>query len=152
MSDVEHLASLFLGELIGEGVARRVYAYRPDPANFVVKVQTRGSYEEHDYQNIAEWSLWCMASPDLANWLAPCVALGADGGALLQHRCEPCPTHLIPKRVPKVLGDLHRANFGVLAGKVVVTDYGRNLSLRMSANAKVMRAVKLDEFTSLGSE
>jgi len=145
------IARLFLGELLGEGVSRRVFAYRPAPDDFVVKVHTKGSLESHDYQNIAEWMMWEEANAALRQWLAPCSAISTCGMALLQRRCEPCPTHLVPKKVPKVLGDLHLANFGILDGLVVVKDYGRNYALRFAANARAMRKLDLGEYTPLST-
>lgn len=143
------VSSLFLGDILGEGVARRVYAYRPDPEMYVVKVQNNGgNHSRFDFQNIAEWSLWQAANAKLARWLAPCYAMSPSGHALLQRRCEPCPSHLIPAKVPQVLGDLHTANFGILGGKVVVVDYGRHLALELTANATAMRSLNLDERTS----
>lgn len=139
------VAGLFLGEFLGGGIARRVYAYRPEPMHFVVKVQTDGAGEDHDYQNIAEWTLWCESrGKPLEEYLAPCLALSPCGGSLLQVRCEPCPRHLLPAKVPKVLGDLHTANFGIFEGRPVVMDYGRNYAIRMAANAKAMRKVRGD--------
>lgn len=148
-ASLEHVSGLFLGKLLGMGISRRVYEYRPSPENWVVKVQMSSASEEHDYQNIAEWTLWENASSSLRPWLAPCIALSPGGGALLQARCEPCPLHLIPKKMPKVLGDLHQANFGIYEGKVVVHDYGRHFAYRFAANARAMRKVNLDEHTSL---
>lgn len=147
----QHVASLFLGKLLGQGVSRKVYEFRPWPGDYVVKVQTGESYEDGDYQNIAEWALWQGADLKLRQWLAPCVLLGPGGGALLQVRCEPCPEHLIPKKIPKVLGDAHKANFGIHKERVVVTDYGRNFVHRLAANARVMRKVNLDEYTELST-
>lgn len=142
------LKGLILGEHLGGGVAREVYAFRPWPDQYVVKVQTDSAFEDHDYQNIAEWTLWENASEDLAEYLAPLISISPCGGALLQVRCEPCPRHLIPKKLPKVLGDLHEGNFGVFKGRVVVMDYGRNYALRMTANAKLMRRVNLNARTT----
>lgn len=143
-NDALKVAGLFLGKLLGQGVARRVYEYRPRPYDYVVKVQAISEDNAHDYQNIAEWSLWCAATDRLRQWLAPCYCLSPDGMALLQARCEPCPEHLIPKRAPKIFGDLHQRNFGVFEKRVVVTDYGRNIALDLMANAKTMRKVYFD--------
>jgi hypothetical protein len=133
------LSNLFLGELLGKGIARKVYALRPWPAEYVVKVQTRQSFEEGDYQNIAEWELWSHADPKLRRWLAPCISLSPCGRALIQVRTETIYRAAIPKRVPAVLGDLHQDNFGHYKGKVVLRDYGRHLAYKLSANAKTMR-------------
>lgn len=131
------LRGLFLGPYIGGGVARKVFAYGPDPLNWVVKIED----EERDFQNVAEWGLWNTARTPLRHWLAPCFYISPCGLALLQARCEPCPVHLIPTKVPKVLGDLHEGNWGLFNKKPVVLDYGRHLALTLTANAKSMKAL-----------
>lgn len=133
--DTEAVSRLFLGEHLGSGVSRHVYTYRPQPKKFVVKVE----YADCDFQNVAEWELWCNAKASLKKWLAPCWDISPCGKALLQERAEPCPTHLLPKRVPAVLGDLHKANFGIIEGRVVLMDYGRHLALHLAANVKAMK-------------
>lgn len=130
------LAALFLGEYIGGGIARHVFAYRPRPEEYVVKIELG---EDLDFQNIAEWQMYWSAAPSLRRWLAPCSDLSPNGRVLIQHRCEPCPTHMIPKRMPKVLADTHDGNFGILNGKVVLHDYGRNNLHKLTANGKSMR-------------
>jgi hypothetical protein len=135
----QSVASLFLGKHLGSGIARDVYEYRPHPSGYVVKVERRDPDEGLDFQNIAEWELWSNSATALTKWLAPVIALSPDGRCLLQARCEPCPKHMLPKRVPSILGDCHSGNFGLYKSKVVLMDYGRNLAMTIAANAKAMR-------------
>ncbi|MCW2317112.1 hypothetical protein M2322_002666 [Rhodoblastus acidophilus] len=113
-----------------------MFVYRP-AQSLVVKLQY-GDDDRPDFQNIAEWSLWSSATKGLRKWLAPCHFISSNGMVLLQERCEPCPEHLIPLRVPKVLDDLHVGNWGIFEGRPVARDYGRNLAYQMTANAKAM--------------
>lgn len=133
------LLTLVLGEHLGSGVDRHTYVLAINDA-FVVKVQ----HGEGDFQNIAEWELWRTASDGLKKYLAPCLQISRGGRALVQRRCEPCPTHMLPTSLPKVLGDLHADNIGLLEGRPVVMDYGRHLALAMTANAKAMKKVYYD--------
>lgn len=123
---------------MGQAYAAQCLPIAPNPEAYVVKVETG---ERLDFQNIAEWAMWQASSKALARWLAPCIFISPNGRVLLQARCEPCPAHMIPKKVPKVLADLHQKNFGILDGKVVLMDYGRNLALTLTANAKQMTLV-----------
>lgn len=137
---LDDLADLVLGAKLGEGVDRETYEYGLAPDDYVVKVQ-RGEY---DWQNIAEWQLWVNAPPKLRKHLAPIMAISRGGRVLVMARCEPCPTHLLPKRMPSVLSDLHADNIGLYQGKPVAMDYGRHLAAMMAANASVMKEVIYD--------
>ena len=138
------MSNPFFGKLLGEGVARKVYVYDPVPT-LVVKVQTRLSYKDRDYQNIAEFDLWEEAKgTPLEKWMAPIYWLSRDGRYLLQDRCDPCPFDRIPLKVPKVFEDCHEGNFGLLKGKPVLIDFGRNRAHRLAVNAKGMRKVEAD--------
>lgn len=149
--------SLLLGRCLGEGVARRVYKWLPDE-NLVAKMQTRESYEDRDYQNIAEWQLWANASELLRPWLAPCKWISPCGTLLLQSWCSVpvVPSSKIPKKVPGILADCHEWNFGELwdeethKNRVVLVDYGRHWAVEMASNAKAMR--KMVSVDSDGSQ
>ena len=134
---LDQLRDFLLGERLGFGVDREVYVYRPDP-RLVIKLQVG----EYDFQNVAEWNLWVNASAALRKHLAPVHDISPTGAVLLQARCEPCPEHLIPAKMPKVLADLHKDNLGLYEGRPVAVDYGRHLAYAMSANAKAMSKVR----------
>lgn len=136
--------SLVLGKCLGEGVARRVYEWLPDDT-LVAKLQMRESYQDRDYQNIAEWQLWTNASAELKKWLAPCKWISPCGTLLLQHWCSQPVRLPIPGKVPPILADCHDDNFGELwdeearKTRVVLVDYGRNWAIEMASNAKAMK-------------
>jgi hypothetical protein len=123
------------GQHLGSGIDREVYVCGWDDS-LVIKVQ-RGA---GDFQNQAEWSLWCSAKARLKRWLAPCHAISPSGLILLQARCLPIEWHKVPDAWPAILGDMHDANIGMLDGKVVAQDYGRNqIADLMSANVNIMK-------------
>jgi len=132
----DDLLTLLLGERLGEGVSRAVYRHACWPDQYVVKVSKLQQDWGHDFQNIAEWELWHAAGESLRLWLAPCVHLSRLGTAMVQVYCEPCPTHLIPKKAPAILEDMHGGNWGVLNGRPVALDYGRHAALQMACSAK----------------
>lgn len=140
---VQDLLSM-LGEPVGSGVDRAVFHWPFEINGYpaVVKVTT-GAY---DFQNVAEWHLWQAASDHLRPHLAPVLAVSPRGTLLWMVRCEPCPSHLIPSKMPAVLRDLHRNNIGLFQGRPVALDYGRHVAAQMASNAKAMR--NLDKATS----
>lgn len=142
-------SSLVLGHLIGEGVARRVHAWLPDP-NMVAKLQTRESLEDRDYQNIAEYTLWTNANEKVRKYLAPVHYISPCGSFMLQARCgEIRRPDMIPDKIPKVLADAHPGNWGWLDGKPVLVDYGRHWAVEMACNAKGMVSVNNDDTPSI---
>lgn len=134
---LDEIAEFHVGEFIGGGVDRKVFVWKPDP-KFVIKI----TFGEYDFQNIAEWVLWNEAKPGLRKYLAPLHSINRSGSILIAGRCERCPAHLIPAKMPAVLADLHQDNIGLYEGRPVAMDYGRNVAVAMSANAKVMQPLK----------
>ncbi len=73
--------------------------------------------------------------------------LSGNGAILMQERTSPVPHDMkLPRRIPALLGDLKRDNFGLLKGRVVAHDYGTSQitmagmkSIRASA-AKLVKA------------
>lgn len=126
-----------LGPRLGSGVDREVFPwYGPDTdQKLVVKL----AYGEYDFQNVAEWQLWQEATPNLRQWLAPVRGISPGGRALWMVYCEPCPSHLLPLKMPAVLRDLHRDNIGLYEGRPVALDYGRHVAAALAANMKAMR-------------
>lgn len=119
------MADILLGDFIGSGAARRVYACKLDPT-LVVKIETAAG----SFQNVKEWEVWqeLQYNKAINKWFAPCVAISACGTVLLQKRAEPAYRKHYPKKVPRCLGDLKYANYGMLQGKFVCFDYGTFLS------------------------
>jgi len=112
------LFHMMAGDRIGQGIAREVYVYKPDP-NYVIKFELASD----DFQNVTEWLIWNSAPAAAQRWLAPCEHISPNGKILIQRRCErlwePPPKH------PKWMDDMHLDNWGTLKGRPVAMDYGR---------------------------
>mgnify|MGYP001561240035 CR=1 FL=1 len=116
----KELKSVVLGDWLGAGASRDVYASAAEP-NFVIKCE----YKAGSFQNIAEWDVWDWINDrDQAKWFAPCISISNCGVFLVQRRCEPLRASERPPKLPKFLCDLKRENFGILDGRVVCLDYG----------------------------
>lgn len=135
------LWSLIVGEQLGAGAARTVYAHALDP-RLVVKVEDgRGSF-----QNVIEWQTWeDVKETDFAKWFAPCVAISPCGGILVQRRTTPAQTH--PEKIPAFFTDTKLANFGMLiplhgkkGGQFVAHDYGVSLLNQYGLTKRMRKA------------
>lgn len=117
---LEDAFNVFAGELLGEGIHRKVFAHQQDPT-LVIKVESGAGC----FSNIGEWDAW-MAWGDAreGQWLAPCVALSPRGSVLLQRRVQPLRPDELPERLPGFLTDTKVSNFGLYKGRVVCCDYG----------------------------
>lgn len=116
--ELEDLKSLLCGELLGEGVHRKVYVYRPDNT-LVIKCAT-----EDPTGNIVESEIWYMVKDtSIAKWFAPIEYISRCGMFMLQRRVEHRPKNEYPKLVPKFFGDRKYKNYGWLNGKLVACDY-----------------------------
>lgn len=107
------------GDRIGQGIAREVYEFKPDP-RYVIKFELGVK----DFQNICEWELWREAPKGASRWLAPCIDISDHGMVLLQQRVMHLPSP--PRMIPRWLEDAHADNWGTLDGRPVVVDYGRH--------------------------
>jgi hypothetical protein len=132
------LMSLVVGDFIGEGSARMVFAYKPAPDTHVIKFET----EAGQFQNICEWETWCWLrdNKDRARWLAPCTDISSNGAILVQRRVSPIRERELPKKLPAFLCDLKPENFGMLDGRVVAADYGTVMSCLEQAPLKLVAA------------
>ena len=110
---------LFCGELIAEGVARKVYEVVGNP-KLVVKVETT----QETFQNVTEWQLWNeLQFTQYGIHLAPCRRISPCGLVLIQERTCELPDVLSLTNVPEWLGDVKEENFGILDGRLVCHDY-----------------------------
>lgn len=119
---LEFLA-FFVGGKIGKGVSRSVFEYRPCSSSHVVKIEMGA----HSFQNAMEWEAWDVLrnTPFAKRWLAPCTQISECGSFLVQERTFPVGDNFKwPKKIPKVLVDRKRQNFGLLNGKLLCHDYG----------------------------
>ena len=118
---MEDAFNMLCGDLIGEGLHRKVFECKIRP-DLVVKV-------EEDtlryFANVREMNFWCdhENNKKVAPWLAPCEFLSPDGRVLLQKRCSPARREDAPDMIPSFFDDTKISNFGILDGKFVCVDY-----------------------------
>lgn len=147
-SVLRDLAGLLLGEQLGSGVGRTVYVHALDETK-VVKVEDNA----RSFQNIIEWQTWHDAKgTPLEPYLAPCHAISPCGILLIMSRVQPLPSLEEEKRggldslrgvkLPSVLTDLKRENYGYLKGRIVACDYGSNLAINHAACGSKLRTPK----------
>lgn len=134
------------GDLLGWGIGRWAFAYKPDPT-LVCKIETT----RRSFQNVMEWDLWKSHSKGgtsvAKKWLAPCTNISHSGAVLLQKRTKPVPYSLkLPKYVPNVLcGDMKRENWGIYRGRLVCHDYGRHEAVHCASRGQNLdKAMWLD--------
>lgn len=129
------LIHLVCGNLVGSGTRRQVYIFKPDP-KYVIKID----YSLY-FDNAVEWDLWQnVVGTKMEKWFAPCLAISSYGTWLIQRRTKPI-IHL-PKRVPAMLGDHKRENWGMLDGRPVMHDYAnhRGTTLAIRNASKLIEA------------
>lgn len=121
------LRATFLGQPIGSGATRTVYAmaWRDD---LVVKLEDTPS-RNADFCNVHEFELWneVKKSRVLAKFFAPVMGIAGRGTILTMRRTQPITEMEFVREVrklPDFMEDLHWANFGRLDGKIVCHDYG----------------------------
>lgn len=133
--------TLVIGEKLGSGCSRDVFAFLPDMSK-VIKVQTSA----FNFDNVREWDMWLNSENfPLRRWLARCFTISKHGRVLIQERTYPCPDFMLPDEVPSVLGDLKPDNWGfvVRGGKKVLVchDYANLKSVNpFSLKLKMVKA------------
>lgn len=112
--------NLFLGEKLGEGSYREVYALRTDDTK-VIKIERYA----RSFSNVHEWEVWKNTYPESwKRWLAPCHYISDSGTVLIQSRVTPVTK--LPEKLPSFLTDIKLSNWGKLNGRVVCCDYGNH--------------------------
>lgn len=122
----EDAFNLLCGELLGEGIHRRVFKCRLRD-DLVVKVEHEDDWRK--FANASEMRFWCDNEhyKKVSDWLAPCEYLSPDGRILLQRKTIPITKGAMPTHVPSFLTDLKIENFGWFEGRIVCVDYGRTI-------------------------
>jgi hypothetical protein len=105
-----------LGELIGEGQFRQVFAIRGH-SDLVAKVEKSGASN-----NLSEWAIWLSLPAALKSRYAPAQGLLDEGRILIMQRTQPVRPEVFT-RLPESTPDNHHANFGWLRGQIVCHDY-----------------------------
>ena len=137
LTSFREIEALLCGKFIGSGASRHVYECQLDETR-VIKHET-----EATFQNIIEWETWSRVRDSrISKWFAPCYALSPNGHYLVQAKVEPLRAGQTPKRVPAILSDCRRENFGLFEGRIVCCDYGSMLA-RISETPRLVR-VKWD--------
>ena len=105
-----------MGETLGDGKFRTVFAHASDP-RLVVKV------EKAKGANAAEWAVWqAIKGTEYEPHFAPLHDFGE--GWVTQSRTEPVEGDA-PDQIPTICSpDAERRNFGVLGGRIVCIDMG----------------------------
>lgn len=141
------LFELTCGEYLGGGVSREVFVYNPDPT-CVIKFEASA----RNFQNVMEWDLWKQhwhAKTSVVRWLAPCVFISDSGDILIQKLTKDVPTSFkLPKKVPKILNDLKRSNWGLYKGNLVCRDYGRHNAIYHASGYPVLEVAEWDDATN----
>jgi hypothetical protein len=136
-SDIrDAVLDLFVGECLGTGWSRHVYALKGDDTK-VIKVEHSHKF----FSNIMEWKVWeAVRDTPAAAWFAPCHYVSHDGLALVQARTVPLTKEQFAELVelPDFLSDTFFANFGYLDGRVVCHDFGRHNFFKIAAAASKM--------------
>lgn len=120
---VELIISL-LGEKIGAGVYRSVYAYNLDN-RYVVKVEPLNTES-----NMSEYIVWKEVQNLTGNlawvkeWFSPILWCSPNGKILVQRRTQERPNKKRPEKVPAFFFDVKQDNFGWIGNKLVCHDYG----------------------------
>lgn len=123
----EDLKEFILGEKLGFGLNRTVYAYKLSP-DYVLKCAL-----EYPNINVLEEEVWQMVrDTDIAKWFAPCMQISQCGMYLLQKRVEQRPKSEYPKLIPSFFGDLKYKNFGWIDDQFVCCDYAGFVCTSMS--------------------
>jgi len=117
------MRGMLLGDYLGGGISRSVYVYEPDHTKVIKIMDKESAY----FQNQMEYEYWekLGSNKEARKWLAPCHSISECGLILIQDRTTPLAEYTkLPVKVPVFLRDTHKANFGMLKGKIVCHDYG----------------------------
>lgn len=115
-----------LGDYLGEGFRRIVYAHKDDP-ELVIKF-LKNIEDDHNRIEFENWQI--LKDTEKGRWLTPCVSLSEDGRFLIQKRVK--VTDEAPENVPdwiQILGDWSfggnkSKHWGIYEGRIVLIDYG----------------------------
>lgn len=114
-----------LGEEIGSGSYRTVYAHKKDPRKVIKHGSSTSNKNEH--------TLWKKVKDTRkASAFARVYSISKDGSYLVMERIQNVGTlryadkeyQALEKKVSSVVDDLHSGNIGLKKGKAVVVDYG----------------------------
>jgi hypothetical protein len=129
-------SDMVIGESLGAGAFREVFAWELDPT-LVVKFETAAG----SFSNVREHDVWeRIRDTELAKWFAPVVRISSCGSVLLMKRTKPITTAELPDKVPAFFTDLKRDNWGRLGKQIVCHDYGNHLLLEKGMTSRMRKA------------
>lgn len=138
---------MILGKRLGGGLSREVFEFAYDP-RYVVKIEAQSNF-----QNATEYMVWeAVMGTKWAKWFAPVKRISPLGTALIMRRAvlaEEAPAKAkvsFPKLLPDFLADSRTCNWGWLAGRWVMVDYG--MTRLLSNGLKRVRMVPGDKVAS----
>ncbi len=119
------LLELVVGDKIGSGVFRDVYAYAPDPENWVLKIAKDMGGVEHNTREYLFYRGHSGMYDPLRDYFAHIEKCDDTFWILKQRRIQqPLPNFVSITLELPCTGDLHRANVGYIDGKPVIFDLG----------------------------
>lgn len=121
------LITMFLGEKLGSGSYRSVYAFNPNPDKYVVKIEPLST--NCNANEFLTWENACGFINDFAwakEWFAPVLWMSPNAKVLIMERTVPEHKKDKPRpdKVPDFLCDVKYDNFGWIGDKFVCHDYG----------------------------
>lgn len=117
----EEAYNLICGDLLGEGISRKVYDCRIIP-DAVVKVEK----SNYSFTNIREYEAWGVVGNHkvLGKMFAPVLHISPDGKMLIMGKTT--QAYSFPDKLPVCMQDTKSANYGMYNGRFVCHDYGVN--------------------------
>lgn len=131
------LARLLIGDMIGRGQFRQVFAHAFDKRK-VVKIENGYA----SFSNVRESDIW-KAVEDVkehARWFAPVYQISGAGCVLVMARTQPVTRKELPDKVPAYFTDLKPENWGKWRGRVVCHDYGNHRLLEQGMTSRMRKA------------
>lgn len=126
-----------LGERLGKGTTREVFALKHYPA-WVVKLEM----DDAPMINIMEYETYAAVWDGVQDWLCPIWGLSHHGLALYQRKTIPVTKEELPERIPSWLTDTKIENWGRLMpeNRIVCHDFGMNLALQRGMTRRLKKA------------
>jgi hypothetical protein len=133
----KELFEFMCGDLIGYGIHRVVFEFKPDPT-CVIKFENNPGR----FANVREWEMWRdLQMTPMKKWLAPCISISENGIWMVQKRTKPIPEkYKLPGKVPRWMTDIKAQNFGLYKGQLVCHDYANHLCVNHAISTAMKKA------------
>lgn len=126
-------ASYFLGEFLGNGVSRYVFALRQNP-KWVIKIDCSDMNA-----NVLEHSIWqAIQHIPVSKWFAPVKDISRCGRIMMQRRVQTdISSQKYPNKIPSFFTDTKFENWGIMDKRFVCCDYA-GVTLNMLGDKKLV--------------